>query len=129
MTTAALLLAATLFGGMVFFSFGFATVLFKQLPIAQVRKVLRGTFPHYYLVVIALSVVTAITAYFVDQLAAALFAAIALSTLYARQILMHQINAATDRDDKRMFNILHGASVVLQLIQIGLAGWAVTLLA
>ena len=45
MTDIALLLAATLLGGMVFFSFGFAPVLFAQLPMEQVRPLLRGTFP------------------------------------------------------------------------------------
>ncbi|MEM9477898.1 MAG: DUF4149 domain-containing protein [Pseudomonadota bacterium] len=59
MTLAALLLTATLFGGMVFFSFGFAPVLFAQLPMDKVRPLLRGTFPHYYLAVIALAAIAA----------------------------------------------------------------------
>ncbi|MEM1318069.1 MAG: DUF4149 domain-containing protein [Pseudomonadota bacterium] len=128
MADIALLLSATLFGGMTFFSFGFATVLFKQLPIEQVRPLLRGTFPYYYLVVIALSAVTALACAFANSTAAVLFGIICLSTIYARQILMHQINAATDRGDQKTFNWLHGFSVVIQLIQIGLAGWAVVLL-
>ena len=45
MTTFALLMTAMLFGGMTFFSFGFAPVLFKQLPMDKVRPLLRGTFP------------------------------------------------------------------------------------
>ncbi|MEL6646004.1 MAG: DUF4149 domain-containing protein [Pseudomonadota bacterium] len=129
MTLAALLLTATLFGGMVFFSFGFAPVLFAQLPMEKVRPLLRGTFPYYYLAVIALAAVAAAVTYAVSPLAAALLAAIAASTVYARQILMHQINAATDREDKRAFGRLHGASVVIQLIQIGIAGWAVVVIA
>ena len=47
MSVFALLVTATLFGGMVFFSFGFAPVLFKQLPMDKVRPLLRGTFPYY----------------------------------------------------------------------------------
>jgi hypothetical protein len=128
MTDIALLLAATLLGGMVFFSFGFAPVLFAQLPMEQVRPLLRGTFPYYYLAVIALAAATAAAAWMVAPLAGALFAAIAASTLYARQILMAQINAATDQGDHSAFKRLHGLSVVIQLIQIGLAGWAVVLL-
>lgn len=128
MAELALLLAATLFGGMVFFSFGFATVLFKQLPMKDVRPLLRGTFPYYYLVVVALAAITALASTPVDTLAAILFALVAASTVYARQILMHQINAATDRGDTKTFNWLHGFSVIIQLIQIGLAGWAVVLL-
>jgi len=125
----ALLLSALLFGGMSFFSFGFAPVLFKQLPMEQVRPLLRGTFPYYYLSVIALAAVTAVAAVFADRVSATLMLAIALSTIYARQILMHQINAATDRGDKAAFGRLHGLSVVLQLAQIGFAGWAVVRLA
>jgi len=125
----ALLLSALLFGGMSFFSFGFAPVLFKQLPMEQVRPLLRGTFPYYYLSVIALAAVTAMAAVFTDRVSATLVLVVALSTIYARQILMHQINAATDRGDKAAFGRLHGLSVVLQLAQIGLAGWAVVRLA
>ncbi|MDD9718831.1 DUF4149 domain-containing protein [Dinoroseobacter sp. PD6] len=128
MTDLVLLMSATLLGGMVFYSFGFAPVLFAQLPMDRVRPLLRGTFPYYYLAVIGLSAVTAVAAWFVSPLAAGLFATIALSTVYARQILMAQINAATDRGDKRAFGMLHGLSVVIQLVQIGLAGWAVVLI-
>jgi hypothetical protein len=125
----ALLLAAALFGGMSFFSFGFAPVLFAQLPMDQVRPLLRGTFPYYYLAVIALSAITATAAMFVSGLAAVLVGLFCLSTLYARQLLMGQINAATDRGDAVGFKRLHGASVVLQIVQIAVAGWAVVLLA
>ncbi|MEO0860909.1 MAG: DUF4149 domain-containing protein [Pseudomonadota bacterium] len=129
MTILALLTGAVLFGGMVFYSFGFAPVLFAQLPMDRVRPLLRGTFPYYYLAVIGLSAVAAGLALLVSHLAAALFATIFLSTIYARQDLMARINAATDRGDKAAFNWLHGASVALQLVQIGVAGWALVLLA
>ncbi|MEM6607802.1 MAG: DUF4149 domain-containing protein [Pseudomonadota bacterium] len=128
MTMLALLLTAALFGGMVFFSAGFAPVLFAQLPIAEVRPILRGTFPYYYLAVIALAALSGLAAFFVSVLAGMLLAAIALSTAYARQILMPRINAASDAEDQTQFKRLHGASVVLQLIQIGLAGWALVAL-
>lgn len=128
LTSIALLLSATLLGGMVFFSFGFAPVLFAQLDMAQVRPLLRGTFPYYYLAVIVLAAGAAAVTWAVSPTASVVLLAIALSTLYARQILMHQINAATDRGDKAAFGRLHGLSVVIQLVQIGLAGWALLLL-
>lgn len=124
MLIAATLLAATLLGGMVFFSFGFAPVLFKQLPSDQVRPILRGTFPYYYAAVIFLSAATTIAASFIAATPALLCGAIFLSTIYARQILMPQINAASDAEDKKKFGQLHGLSVVIQLIQIALAAWA-----
>jgi mannose/fructose/N-acetylgalactosamine-specific phosphotransferase system component IIC len=125
----ALLTNATLLGGMVFFSFGFAPVLFAQLPMDRVRPLLRGTFPYYYVAVIGLSALAALLALPVSGLAAALLAGVALSTVYARQDLMHRINAATDRGDTRGFKLLHGLSVAIQIVQIGLSGWAVALLA
>lgn len=128
MDSVALLLSATLLGGMIFFSFGFAPVLFKQLPMEQVRPLLRGTFPYYYLVVIALSAITALAVLSQSTLAALLIGATCLSTIYARQMLMGQINAATDRSDQKAFHRLHMASVVIQVVQIGLCGWAVVLL-
>ncbi len=128
MDTAALLAAATLLGGMVFFSFGFAPVLFKQLPMKQVRPLLRGTFPYYYLAVIAVSAVATLLTLTVGTMPALLLGAVCLGTVYARQILMAQINAATDAGDDGRFKALHGLSVGIQLVQIGLAGWAVALL-
>ncbi|MEM1388989.1 MAG: DUF4149 domain-containing protein [Pseudomonadota bacterium] len=125
----AVLTAAILLGGMTFFSFGFAPVLFKQLPMAQVRPLLRGTFPYYYLAVIAVSGVATALAVTVSVTAAGLFAVICVSTLYARQILMLQINAASDAGDQAGFKRLHGLSVVIQLIQLGLAGWGLLVIA
>ena len=123
MSDIALLMTALLFGGMTFYSFGFAPVLFRQLPMEQVRPLLRGTFPYYYLAVIGLGVIAAAASFAVDRLAGVLLAGIVLSTIYARQVLMHQINAATDRADRRAFSILHGLSVAIQLAQIGVAVW------
>jgi hypothetical protein len=129
MLDVALVLTALLFGGMTFYSFGFAPVLFRQLPMEQVRPLLRGTFPYYYLAVIGLGALAAAVSAPTDMLAGALLGAIVVSTLYARQILMHQINAATDRGDKTAFAWLHGLSVAIQLVQIGLAVWALLRLA
>ena len=128
MASITLLLAATLLGGMVFFSFGFAPVLFRQLPMEQVRPLLRGTFPYYYLAVIMLSGLAAAVALTQSGLAAALLGLICVTTIYARQVLMGQINVATDRGDKKAFHRLHMVSVVIQLVQIGLCGWAVVML-
>lgn len=129
MSELALILTALLFGGMTFYSFGFAPVLFRQLPMAEVRPLLRGTFPYYYLAVIALAALAAIPTALIDTVSSAILLGIAASTLYARQILMHRINAATDRGDKGAFGRLHGLSVVIQLAQIGLAVWVLLRLA
>ncbi|MEL6689986.1 MAG: DUF4149 domain-containing protein [Pseudomonadota bacterium] len=124
----ALLSTAILLGGMTFFSFGYAPVLFKLLGVEDVRPILRGTFPYYYAVIIVLSAVSAAITLWVEITPALLLAAICASTIYARQILMLQINAATDRGDKAAFGRLHGVSVIIQLIQLGLCAWALLLI-
>ena len=124
----ALLLTACLFGGMVFFSAGFAPVLFKQLGIEQVRPLLRGTFPYYYWAIIALSGIATVVAATVSLTPALILAGVCISTVFARQILMPMINAATDAQDKKRFGTLHGLSVILQLIQIAVSGWALVIL-
>ncbi|WP_299041331.1 DUF4149 domain-containing protein [uncultured Tateyamaria sp.] len=129
MSTVALLLAALLFGGMTLFSFGFAAVLFAVYGPDQARRGIRGAFPHYYMWVIATSALAGAVAFVTSSLAAWLLIGIALSTAYARQMLMLQINAATDADDSGRFKMLHGISMGIQLIQIGMAGWALVLLA
>ena len=128
MSTVSLLLAALLFGGMTLFSFGFAAVLFAVYGPELARKGIRGAFPHYYLWVIATSAVAGIVTFATSALAAWLLIGIAVSTVYARQILMVQINAATDAENTSRFKMLHGISVVLQLFQIALAAWVLVLL-
>ncbi len=125
----ALLSTAVLLGGMVFFSFGFAPVLFRLLGIEQTRPILRGTFPYYYAAVIVVAVIAGLSAMSASILGAALLGAIAGSTFNARQILMPRINAATDRGDDRQFKRLHGASVALQLLQIVVCAYALVLIA
>ena len=124
MTHALLFTLSLLFGGMVLFSFGFAPVLFRTVGTDMARRAIRGAFPYFYLFVIAVSALGAAVAIPVDPLSAGLLAAVSLSTIYARQILMSQINAATDAGDKTRFSSLHGLSVAIQLVQIGLVAWA-----
>jgi hypothetical protein len=110
MQTAALLATALLFGGMVLFSSGFAAFLFSALPPAAAGKALRQAAGSALLL-----------AY--DALSAALLAAIFLSTVPTRQILMPAINAATDAGARRRFQILHGASVAITLAHIAASGY------
>lgn len=124
MITAALLSTALLFGGMVLYSFGFAAFLFTALPAAQAGPAIRRAFPHFYLFVMAAAALAALLTWRTDGLGAALLAAIALSTLPTRQILMPAINRATDEGQKSRFKWLHGLSVAVTLIHIVLAGFA-----
>lgn len=129
MQTASLLLTAGLFGGMLLFAGGFAAFLFTALPVAQARTLIRLAFPHFYLFVIAAALLAAGAAAFVDTLAAAILAAVALSTVPTRQLLMPAINRATDAGQKARFARLHGLSVGVTLLHIAVAGWALVRLA
>lgn len=126
MQTAALLTVALLFGGMVLFSFGFAAILFSTLSAGEAGRVLRRAFPQFYLFVLTTSAMGAGLVWGSDGVSAAWLAAIAVSTVPTRQLLMPAINAATDTGDKSRFKVLHGASVMVTLAHIGIAGFVLS---
>ena len=122
MTTAALLATALLFGGMVLYAFGFAAFLFTALPAEVAGPTIRRAFPHFYAFVMATATLAALLVWPTDPLGALFLAAIAVTTLPTRQILMPAINTATDRGLKTRFQWLHGLSVVVTLAPIAPAG-------
>lgn len=125
MLTLALLTTALLFGGMVLYAFGFAAFLFRALPAEMAGPTIRRAFPHFYVFVLASAALAAALLWPHDRLAAALLAAIALSTIPTRQVLMHAINKATDTGAKARFKWLHGLSVAITLTHIGLSGYVI----
>lgn len=122
MTTLALWMTALLFGGMVLFSFGFAAFLFTAMPAAQAGPLIRRAFPHFYLFVLATAALAAALIAAQDAFSAALLAAVALTVIPTRQVLMPAINAATDAGNRRRFAVLHGLSVAITLAHIAVAG-------
>ena len=122
--TAALLMTAWLFGGMLLFAMGFASFLFKVLPAAEARLLIRRAFPPFYLFVLVTSAVAALLWWPSDTGSAVLMALVAITTVPARQILMPAINNATDQGLRQRFIWLHGFSVVLTLVHIAVAGVA-----
>ena len=125
-TLAALLLTAFLFGGMLLYSFGFAAFVFTTLTAEQAGHLLREAFPHFYAWCVLTSLAAAVPLYYVDPLSAGLLLSVAVTTIPARQVLMPAINSATDSGNKSRFNILHSASVMLTLLQIGAVGYCLT---
>ena len=123
MNTLALLATALLFGGMVLYSFGFAAFLFTALPGGMAASTLRRAFPHFYLFVAGTAAVAGLLVWPQDARGALLLAAIAVTTVPARQVLMPAINAATDSGHTARFKWLHGASVLLTLTHIALTGY------
>ena len=126
MLTAALLVTALLFGGMVLYSFGFAAFVFSVLPTETAGPTIRRAFPHFYLFVIATSTVAALLVWSYAVPLSVGLAAVAVTGLLARQILMPAINRATDTGAKARFRWLHGLSVLITLAHIVVAGWVLT---
>ncbi len=125
----ALLSTALLFGGMTLYSFGFAAFVFSALPATTAGPLIRRAFPWFYIFVFASSAIAGVAAAFGDPFSGAVLAAIALTTIYARQVLMPAINAASDAGDKGKFKVLHTVSVALTLVHIVGAGFVVLRLA
>lgn len=130
MTEVALLTTALLFGGMVLYSFGFAVFVFNALPAETAGPLIRRAFPHFYLFVLGTSATAASVVVFSDDwISASLLAVIALTTAFARQVLMPAINAATDTNREGRFKALHGLSVLITLAHISAAGSVIVRLA
>lgn len=119
----AILATALLFGGKTLYSFGFAAFLFKSLPAPMAGATLRLAFPWFYLFVVATAALAAMLWWSHDTAAATVMAAVALTTIPVRQLLMPAINRATDSDDRLRFKWLHGASVPVTLSHIVVTGW------
>jgi hypothetical protein len=119
----AVLATALLFGGMTLYSFGFAAFLFSTLPPQQAGAALRKAFPWFYGFVLVTAAAAALLWWPHDATAASLMAAVALSTLPVRQLLMPAINRATDAGLRQRFKWLHGLSVLVTLSHICASGW------
>lgn len=125
----AILTTALLFGGMTLFAFAFAAFLFTALPIDVARSVIRKAFPWFYLFVIAVAGAGALLWWPHDPTSSVLMAAIGLTTVPTRQVLMPAINRATDAQARGRFKALHGLSVLVTLAHIAAAGWVLARLA
>jgi hypothetical protein len=115
---ALVLIIGLLFGGMLLFSAGFAALLFKYLPPADARMLIRKAFPPFYLFVIIASGLAAILSWSMGAFITGWMVFILLTSVLAKQVLMPAINLATDSGRKSRFNVLHSLSVLLTLAHI-----------
>lgn len=129
MVQTALLATALLFGGMVLYAFSFAAFIFSTLPAASAGALIRQAFPWFYLFVLATSAFAAAIAASGDPVSSGILVAIAVTTIFARQVLMPAINRATDSGAKRRFQVLHTASVLITIAHIVGAGFVILRLA
>ncbi len=139
MTTAAAIVAliasALTFGGMMFFSFVVAPMVFIKLPAEVAARFIRQLFPVYYLFGAGTAGVAALAFVPIDSASAARMLGVALASLLARQVLMPAINANRDRQlagdaaAAKRFDRGHRASVILNAVQLLVVAWVLVDLA
>ncbi len=111
------------------YSFGFAPMVFSIMPADDAGRFIPAAFPWYYLFVIATAGLGGAILLLWNSWSGVLTIVIAVAAIYARQVLMPQINAARDEqlrgnpDAKRRFGRLHGISVALNFVQLIAAGY------
>lgn len=107
---------------MVFFSLIIAPMLFSTLSTTYAGAFVRKFFPRYYLILGLLSLLTGLIA--TDATIAGI--GFVCAALFLLSLLMTPaINRASDRHDKRHFALLHGGSVLISLLQMGLLLWGI----
>ncbi len=121
----ALYATATLLGAMLFFSFVVTPVAFRALQGEAVSNYLRALFPLYYLVIIVLGAVGAVTLALAERpLPAAALGLVAAFAVLTRQVLIPQLDAhragraAGEPAAVRAFRRLHGLSMAINLAQM-----------
>ena len=111
--------AAITMGGMLFFAFFMAPLIFIKLSPKTAGNFIREVFPWYYLVFAVLSMALGMFLLINGNLLLVLLAAFCLiGFVYARQILMPKINSSRDAGNEKRFNFLHRVSVVINSMQL-----------
>ena len=128
------LVVALLLGGMVFFAFFMAPLVFTKLPAETAGRFIRVAFPWYYDTMAVLSALAALACLGFAPTLAAILVADAAFFVAARFALMPAINFARDASLQGdtasgvRFGRLHRASVLLNAAQLAtVAGTAVVL--
>jgi hypothetical protein len=103
-------------GIMLFFTVVVAPTVFKVLPVEWSSKYVRNFFPKYYA---SLGLVTLVSI-FTEQDSVNRLYLIACAVLFAFTLffLTGKINAAKDEGKNKQFHILHGLSVVINILQL-----------
>ena len=109
---------ALLAGGMVFFSFVFAPLVFKTLDTDNAGRMVRAVFPVYYLLGLLLSALAAVFFWPASPTDGAVMGAVAVVFALARQLLRPAIDASRERRKEdpaaaKGFRRLHGLSMIL----------------
>ena len=131
----ALLGSAAVAGGILLFASVVAPATFAALDATAGQRYLRRVFPRYYLFLIVAAAIASACAIGFHPRLGMLLALIALSTLVIRQVVMPMINAARDAElagdpaAGGRFRLLHRAAVVVNVLQLAVAGFVMFRLA
>lgn len=119
------MLSGIVAGGMIFFAFFMAPLVFTQLEPKEAGKFIRAVFPWYYLAFGSLFITLAILLFLSSQIIPGFVSLIcSIGFLIARQYLMPLINKYSDsslQGDSSagvMFERLHRISVAINMIQL-----------
>lgn len=108
--------SALILGGMVFFAFLFAPLVFVKLPAKTAGSFIREVFPVYYIAFAGVAMLAAALA--IPRIDALVLAIVAGFFLLARFWLMPKINQARDQGENRSFERLHRLSVFINAAQM-----------
>ena len=113
-----LYIVAAMVGIMVFFTIAVAPTVFKVLPPEWSSKYVRRFFPKCYAFLCFACISASLLAS--DALISTLTFLCAILFAIAQFILTPAINKASDNKDKKRFGLLHGLSVVINVLQLGI---------
>ena len=107
-------------GMMIFFSFVLAPMIFKILDTENAGKFVRKIFPYYYSVNLIFLIIAIILFIMIASMGTGFYITLALaaSFVFAQFILMPVINKLKDNKEEKKFKYAHGASVVINFVQM-----------
>ncbi len=120
----AMLCTGFVLGGMAFFSFVLAPLVFRQLEREEAAAFMRAAFPLYYQSMAAGAIVAAFAMVAVGRADSLLMAVVAVGFILLLTLLLPALNrhregrVAGDADADARFKRLHGFSMVVNLVQL-----------
>ena len=111
---------AIVLGMMIFFSFVLAPMIFKILDAEIAGKFVRMIFPYYYFVNLIILSIAIILFIIISSLEINFYITLvlAISFIFAQFFLMPMINKLKDNNEEKKFKYAHGASVIINFIQM-----------
>ena len=111
---------AMVLGMMIFFSFVLAPMIFKILDAENAGKFVRHIYPYYYFVNLIFLSIAIILFIIISSLEINFYITLvlAISFIFAQFFLMPMINKLKDNNEEKKFKYAHGASVIINFIQM-----------